>query len=390
MQTSAIPARQRQIPGFVVAWLGITLLMGALTFAGIYYATGLINNDNNNDDDVSVAALPNTGPDESDLPTAEVVDLSGIETTTVPTAAKVAEAQPAAESENTAAENPAGAGAADAALAQDAPTATSVPSPTPLPMDNTAFQLGIQVAPVPEPDTYIIWMNEVRDKLKLSWIKQQVRWNEVEPAQGQYNWGAMDTTLPMAAEYGTKVMVSVLAAPDWAREQGADLTKVGPPSDPQLLANFLTALLQRYPGQIHAIEVWNEMNIDREWASTGGLSAANYVAMLRVAYSTIKGIDPGIIVISGALSPTGVNDGVGAYDDFVYMDMLIQAGVLDTTDCVGAHHNGYNIGPNVPWNSVPNDQTAVFRGPFDNAHHSWSFYSTLKLKDQKLQQTVSE
>ena len=34
MQTSMAITRERQIRGFVIAWLGITLLMGALTFIG--------------------------------------------------------------------------------------------------------------------------------------------------------------------------------------------------------------------------------------------------------------------------------------------------------------------------------------------------------------------
>jgi hypothetical protein len=148
-------------------------------------------------------------------------------------------------------------------------------------------------------------------------------------------------------------------------------------------------MLQRYPGQIHAVEVWNEMNLRREWASIYGLSASKYIEMLRVARDAIKAVDPGIIVISGALAPTGVNDGVVAYDDYAYLDMLIQGGLLDIADCVGAHHNGYNIGPNVPWDQVPNDPSAIFRGPFDNAHHSWSFYSTLNTYAQKIQQAGS-
>jgi hypothetical protein len=230
-------------------------------------------------------------------------------------------------------------------------------------------------------------MNEVRDSLRLNWIKQQVRWEEVEPTQGQYEWGALDVTMDLASQAGVRVMLSVVTAPEWAREPGNQrLEEVGPPSDPLLYAGFLTALLERYPGQVHAVEVWNEMNIDREWASIYGLSAQRYVQLLSAAYTAIKAVDPGIIVISGALSPTGWNDGVAAYDDFVYMDMLIQAGLLDTVDCVGAHHNGYNIGPNVPWNNVTNDPTATFRGPFDNPHHSWSFYSTLNGYAQKIQQ----
>ncbi|MBN1678926.1 MAG: beta-galactosidase [Anaerolineae bacterium] len=395
MQSTAV-VRQRQIRGFVVAWLGITLLMGALTFIGMYYATGLINNDDGGGDGVNVAALPNTSRDEAEQAAAEdEIDLSDINATVVPTAvaalpeAEAAAAVEAAEPGGDEAPVPAvedGQGGGPAPL-QDA---TPVPTLTPRPVDVQDFQLGIQVQENPDGEVYRLWMGEVRDKLKLNWIKQQVRWEYVEPQPGQYDWGALDVTFEKAAEYDIKVMVSVVTAPEWAREAGnQSLDKVGPPGDPQTYANFLTAMLQRYPGRIHAVEVWNEMNIDREWASVYGLNPQKYVELLTVAYNTIKAIDPGIIVISGALSPTGVNDGVGAYDDFVYMDMLIAAGMLNVTDCVGAHHNGYNIGPNVPWNNVPNDPTAIFRGPFDNPHHSWSFYSTLNGYAQKIQQAGS-
>ncbi len=409
MQPSAVGARQRQIRGFVMVWLGVTLLMGALTFVGIYYGTGLVNKDTASSDDMNVAVVPNE--------TSENFDLSQISTTPVPTADAAALALPEAASDTAAeqsapADNAAKAGvvamaesapegqgggpaeasapaSADAAPAQQ--DATPVPSPTPLPISNTAFQLGIQVAPSYDPAVAQIWMTEVKDKLRLGWIKQQVRWEDVEPQPGQYNWAPLDTPLQVAADNNVKVMLSVVTAPEWAREPGNQrLDEVGPPADPQTYANFLITMLYRYPGKIHAIEVWNEMNIDREWASIYGLNAQNYVNLLRAAYTAIKSVDPGIIVISGALSPTGLNDGVGAYDDFAYMDMLIQAGMLDTTDCVGAHHNGYNIGPNVPYNNVPNDPTATFRGPFDNPHHSWSFYSTINGYAQRIQQAGSD
>ena len=355
MQTSMSLARQRQIRGFVIAWLGITLLMGALTFIGIYYATGFVNNDPGGGDAASAAIAP----DSADAARAQE------------------QADPAAD------------GPQDGAVrAQDA---TPVPTLTPLPVQNQEFQVGIQVQPNPDPSVYEIWMGEVRDKLRLRWIKHQVRWEDVEPQPGQYDWTELDVTMEQTKQAGIKVMLSVVTAPDWAREPGNQrLDEVGPPADPQDYANFLLTMLYRYPGQIHAVEVWNEMNIDREWASIYGLNAQRYVALLTTAYNTIKSVDPGIIVISGALSPTGWNDGVAAYDDFVYMGMLIDAGMLDVTDCVGAHHNGYNIGPGVPWNQVPNDPTARFRGPFDNPHHSWSFYSTLQGYAQRIQQAGSD
>jgi hypothetical protein len=100
-------------------------------------------------------------------------------------------------------------------------------------------------------------------------------------------------------------------------------------------------------------------------------------------------------VISGALSPTGVHDAVTSFDDFLYMDQLLAAGMLDYADCVGAHHNGYNVPPDAGVGallSLPEAQTAQYRGPFGppfddegNPHHSWSFKTTLDVYAEKVQ-----
>ncbi|MCL5962072.1 MAG: hypothetical protein M1358_22620, partial [Chloroflexi bacterium] len=82
-----------------------------------------------------------------------------------------------------------------------------------------------------------------------------------------------------------------------------------------------------------------------EGGGKGKLNAAAYVDMLRRSYQSIKGADPGAIVISGALTPTGVNDGNEAIDDVVYLDQMYQAGLKDYTDAIGAHMAGYNNAP---------------------------------------------
>jgi polysaccharide biosynthesis protein PslG len=108
--------------------------------------------------------------------------------------------------------------------------------------------------------------------------------------------------------------------------------------------------------------------------------AAQYVQLLSETYKAVKAIDPNIIIVTGALSPTGTSNPPKWYDDFVYTDQLIKAGMLQHADCVGAHHNGYNIGPRVTFQDAPKDPKrtrAVFRGPFDNPNHLWSFNSTL-------------
>lgn len=341
---------RKQIRSFVLIWTVITLLLGACTFVAIYAAYGQLNPAAGGPGRNNVALPAGTSP----VATRAVVVPTNTPFPTRPAATDTPEV-----------------------VAQ---AATEVPSPTqdptPLPVDVDRFELGVQVQV--SFDMMDAWMDVAANQLGVPWLKQQVRWQDIEPAQGEYDWGATDIYLNDAADRGLKVLVSVVTAPDWAREPGVNLERHGPPADPATYAGFVGALLERYPGKIHAVEVWNEMNLDREWTSTRGLSAQNYVALLRTTYETIKAIDPGVIVVSGALSPTGFDDGRTARDDAVFMDLLIQAGMLNYTDCVGAHHNGYNVSPDYTYDQIPNDPSATFRGPFDNRHRSWSFRSTLQ------------
>jgi polysaccharide biosynthesis protein PslG len=351
-------AVNRQVRGFAVVWTAVTLIIGASAFFAIYVTYDAAA-DNGSRGGVSI---PVTDPPE----VAVMIPTATVPPTSVPVA-------------------PTDVPEVAMAAAQQEPQ----PEPTVLPVNNRAYDVGIQVQYSLDmnPDNQRGWMRDVKG-LGLDWYKQQIRWIETEPAKGEYNWSVLDLVVPVADEMDVKVMLSIVGAPDWAREPGVDLEAEGPPADYQDFADFLTALLRRYPGQIHAIEVWNEPNIDREWMSAGGVSAANFVELLRVAYETIKNIDPGIIVVSGAPSPTGgYVDPQGvmrAVNDFDYMDQLIAAGLLNYSDCVGAHHNGYNIGPSIHWDNVAPDPNALFRGPFDNPHHSWSFRSTLETYANKI------
>ncbi len=185
-------------------------------------------------------------------------------------------------------------------------------------------------------------------------------------------------------ERGLKVMMSVVGSPAWSRTYFDTNPEAAPPDDLSLYVSFVGELVDRYKGKIHAIEVWNEQNLDREWDTEEGVKAERYVEMLRLTYQAIKSRDPSILVISGALSPTGVvatdpqnPERYTVVDDFAYFQQMIDAGFLNYADCVGAHHNGYNVPPDVAWDEGFDDPTATYRGPFDSPHHSWSFKSTL-------------
>ena len=353
---------RRQLRDFVLIWTGITVVMGACTFIAIYAAYGALTQNPTGSSRNNLAL-----PLASNTPQAAAINATAIPTRAVVKPATPTLPPPTAET------------VAQANAAPTEPPTAPPSTATLLPVRDKRYQVGIQVQQSLSYDPKIqdSWMGEVK-KLGLSWFKQQIRWEDFEKEKGNIDWGILDVVMPAAERANLKVMLSIVTSPAWAREAGVNLDKHGPPANNADYVNFVTQILQKYPGQVQAIEVWNEENIDREWSSAKGLKAANYVSLLKDTYTAVKAIDPGVIVISGALSPTGVSDGVGAWDDNIYLDQLIAAGLLNYSDCIGAHANGYNIGPNVPYDKVPPDPSATFRGPFDNPHHSWSFYSTIR------------
>ncbi len=97
-----------------------------------------------------------------------------------------------------------------------------------------------------------------------------------------------------------------------------------------------------------AIEVWNEMNIDREWR-TGMIDPSIYVNLLSKAYNAIKRSNPNTIVISGALAPTGAEGAFGSdrvWNDDRYYAGMGAAGAGRYADCIGVHYNEGIVGPN--------------------------------------------
>jgi hypothetical protein len=103
-------------------------------------------------------------------------------------------------------------------------------------------------------------------------------------------------------------------------------------------------------GTIHAIQIWNEPNLSREWGGTGvepiidRRAAVAYMSLLRQSYQEIKSKDPTKIVVSAGLSPTGTNDGT-AIDDITYLEWLYDNDLDQYSDAIGAHGPGYGSAP---------------------------------------------
>jgi hypothetical protein len=118
-------------------------------------------------------------------------------------------------------------------------------------------------------------------------------------------------------------------------------------SDDGYLDQYAQSLANAAALGADAIEVWNEPNIDREWAA-GQISPQRYTEMLRRAYIAIKAANPNTLVISGAPAPTGFFGGcTGAgCDDNQFLQGMARAGAANYMDCVGAHYNEGILPPN--------------------------------------------
>jgi len=101
-------------------------------------------------------------------------------------------------------------------------------------------------------------------------------------------------------------------------------------------------------GGADALEICNEMNIDREWP-TGQINPVTYTQLLQKAYTAIKAAKSSTLVITGALAPTGGAGGSGKSDpiwnDDVYYQGMAAAGAGKFADCIGAHYNEGIVSP---------------------------------------------
>lgn len=336
----ARPPSPNNLSLFIGLWLGLTVAAGAGVFALLYWAMGGSN----------AAAAP--------TPKSVVI-----------TAAPQALPSPTP------------------APASDAPAAA--PACPFLPLPASGFGYGIQVHALIAGVDNQPWMTMVRDKLGLQWVKLQVRWEFMEPAQGQIDWGALDNAMEAACANGLRVMVSVIASPAWTRANPLPREAgEAPPDDPQAYAKFLGQILERYPGRIAAVELWNEANLEREWNTAAGVNPLDFARLLQAGSTAVKQHDPSITVISGALSPTGINC-AGTWpacaggrtivvDDASYLKQLIAAGGLNYVDCVGTHSNGTNLPPTADGANPPPDTGYQFKGPWSSPHYSWALKSQVE------------
>ncbi len=167
----------------------------------------------------------------------------------------------------------------------------------------------------------------------LTWMKWQIPFtigddSLVDVARDRINWSHQNGFLAFLSIKGNK----------------DELDQQGDAAYDPLYAEFVGKVAALQPD---AIQVWNEMNLDREWP-TGKIDPRSYVSMLQQAHDAIKAVDPTIKVVTGAPSPTGAEGAFGLdrvwNDDRYYLGMA-NAGAANYADCLGIHYNEGIIPP---------------------------------------------
>ncbi|MFN0071633.1 MAG: hypothetical protein ACKVVP_09130, partial [Chloroflexota bacterium] len=191
-------------------------------------------------------------------------------------------------------------------------------------------------------------LNNVK-RANFGWQKSLFQWRIIEPdKKGTFDWTESDRVVAASTKAGIKTIARVDFQPDWARRSKHHN---GPPDKYEDYADFVKALISRYKsgssrGEIHAIEIWNEPNLDREWggATINQSSASDYVRLLRLAYAAVKEADPSVTVISAGMSPTCTDNDQARPDD-KYVQWMYDAGAKPYFDVLGAHGAGYDKPP---------------------------------------------
>ena len=196
----------------------------------------------------------------------------------------------------------------------------------------------------------------------FGWQKTLFQWRFIEPKKGQYDWAEADRVVKASEAAGVKIIARLDFQPEWARRDRVYPVS-GPPDNFQDFGDFVTAFVTRYGsgsqvGRVHAIQIWNEQNLNNEWGKQpiNQAQAADYVRLLKMGYESAKAVDPSITVITGGVAQTGTDNDDARPDD-VYVRWMYEAGAKPYFDVLGAHGHGYKAPPTVSPDEAASNQT---------------------------------
>jgi hypothetical protein len=141
-------------------------------------------------------------------------------------------------------------------------------------------------------------------------MRFHINWEKVEPEPDVWSepqWDHYDRMYDALQAQGIDPLLTLIGSAPWARDaiyQSCTSSRSceyppGQWADPQW-AEFTAEVARRYPNAA-AIEIWNELNLKGFWKPEP--NPIRYAQLVRTAYTSIKGVDPDMKVLAGALAP---------------------------------------------------------------------------------------
>jgi polysaccharide biosynthesis protein PslG len=190
----------------------------------------------------------------------------------------------------------------------------------------------------------------VRD-MGASWIVEYFPWAYYEPSPGRFDWSHADLVVDHARRQGLTVIARLGFVPEWARpdpkEQQTTFTYLAE-DQYDAFARYVSAFVEHFDGRVGHIIIWNEPNISFEWGYRP-VDPEGYTALLRAVYPLAKEVNPGVLILGGALAPTlaPVGDPEGM-NDLDYLRQMLAAGAGEVMDGLAVHAYGWKLAPDTP------------------------------------------
>jgi hypothetical protein len=168
-------------------------------------------------------------------------------------------------------------------------------------------------------------------------IRIEIPWCIVEPQSGSFDWSRADRIFATAATHGVQLQPVLVFTPDWAAGgggSGCTASSYNAPPSSAAFSAFVGVFMQRYGGQISAVEMWNEPDDGTKHYWSG--SEAAYVADILV---------PGAAAVRNSAHPTVRVEMGGSIGDAAacctWLDGLYSNGGGNAFD-IAAFHNYSN------------------------------------------------
>lgn len=155
----------------------------------------------------------------------------------------------------------------------------------------------------PGQDAKRAWQLREAQAIGLSHYRHELKWNEIETAPGVFVWN-QDTAIEEAHAHDQR-MLAVIAYGNHlysAESQANGNDGYYPPDDPNDMAPFAQAAVERYKDKIRRWEFWNEPNGGyRFWKSAIGGEPERFAELAVVAAKAMRKADPDIQIALGGL-----------------------------------------------------------------------------------------